>query len=81
MIVLWRIDSNMLAFDGMHHRRLQMSAQSNPVPNQQFNIRLRADLKARLEKYAQLVDRPQANVACEALADYLDWRVAQNRYH
>lgn len=43
----------------------------------QFNVRLPADLKARLENYAQLVGRPQANVASDALADYLDWRTPQ----
>lgn len=33
--------------------------------------------EARLETYAQLVGRPQASVASEALADYLDWRIPQ----
>lgn len=43
----------------------------------QFNVRLPAELKARLESYARMIDRPQASVASEALADYLDWRVPQ----
>ena len=43
----------------------------------QFNVRLPAELKARLESYAQLVGRPQASVASDALSDYLDWRVPQ----
>jgi predicted transcriptional regulator len=55
-----------------------MSSENKPPANTaQFNVRLPAELKTRLENYAQLVDRPQANVACEALADYLDWRVPQ----
>ncbi|MFN3750111.1 MAG: CopG family ribbon-helix-helix protein [Thiobacillus sp.] len=55
-----------------------MSSKSQPPANTtQFNVRLPAELKARLENYAQLVGRPQANVASDALADYLDWRVPQ----
>lgn len=50
-----------------------MSASSK----EQFNVRLSAELKSRLQKYAELVGRPQASVASEALADYLDWRVPQ----
>jgi predicted transcriptional regulator len=55
-----------------------MSAETkSPAHTAQFNVRLPADLKARLENYAQLVGRPQANVASDALADYLDWRTPQ----
>ena len=55
-----------------------MSAETKPPVNStQFNVRLPAELKARLENYAQLVGRPQANVASDALADYLDWRTPQ----
>jgi RHH-type transcriptional regulator, rel operon repressor / antitoxin RelB len=55
-----------------------MSAETKPASNsQQFNIRLPAELKDRLETYAQLVGRPQTTVASEALADYLAWRVPQ----
>lgn len=50
-----------------------MSASSK----EQFNVRLPAELKRRLQSYAELVGRPQASVASEALADYLDWRVPQ----
>ncbi|MBI3433096.1 MAG: hypothetical protein HY018_12900 [Hydrogenophilales bacterium] len=50
-----------------------MSASSK----EQFNVRLSAELKSRLQNYAELVGRPQASVASEALADYLDWRVPQ----
>lgn len=55
-----------------------MSNETKP-PSQtaQFNVRLPADLKTRLENYAQLVGRPQATVASDALADYLDWRTPQ----
>jgi predicted transcriptional regulator len=44
---------------------------------EQFNVRLSSDLKTQLENYAQLVGRPQASVASDALADYLDWRIPQ----
>jgi predicted transcriptional regulator len=55
-----------------------MSSKLQPPANTaQFNVRLPTELKTRLENYAQLVDRPQASVASEALADYLDWRVPQ----
>lgn len=49
----------------------------SPANTAQFNVRLPSELKARLENYAQLVGRPQANVASDALADYLDWRTPQ----
>lgn len=48
-----------------------------PVNTAQFNVRLPADLKARLEDYARLVGRSQVNVTSDALADYLDWRTPQ----
>lgn len=48
-----------------------------PAATSQFNVRLPSELKTRLENYAQLVGRPQASVASDALADYLDWRVPQ----
>lgn len=55
-----------------------MSAATKLPPNMaQFNIRLPMELKIRLERYAQLVARPQATVTSEALADYLDWRIPQ----
>lgn len=55
-----------------------MSTETKPPANTaQFNVRLPADLKVRLENYARMVGRPQANVASEALADYLDWRTPQ----
>jgi predicted transcriptional regulator len=54
-----------------------MSSKSQPPNTAQFNVRLPAELKARLENYAELVGRPQATVASEALADYLDWRTPQ----
>jgi predicted transcriptional regulator len=43
----------------------------------QFNVRLPVELKTRLDSYAQLVGRPQASVASDALADYLNWRIPQ----
>ena len=54
-----------------------MSTENKSSNTSQFNIRLPAELKDRLENYSQLVGRPQAIVASEALADYLDWRVPQ----
>ena len=43
-----------------------MSTETKPPANTtQFNVRLPADLKARLENYARLVDRPQASVASD----------------
>jgi predicted transcriptional regulator len=55
-----------------------MSSKSQPpASTAHFNVRLPTELKARLEKYAQLVGRPQANVASDELADYLDWRTPQ----
>lgn len=48
-----------------------------PAATSQFNVRLPSELKTRLENYAQLVGRPQATVASDALSDYLDWRVPQ----
>ncbi len=54
-----------------------MGTENKPSNSMQFNIRLPSELKDRLENYAELVGRPQASVASEALADYLDWRVPQ----
>lgn len=55
-----------------------MSTPTKAPPHMaQFNIRLPTELKTRLERYAQLVARPQATVTSEALADYLDWRIPQ----
>lgn len=55
-----------------------MSSDSkSPTNTTQFNVRLPAHLKTRLEAYAQRVGRSQAVVASEALADYLDWRIPQ----
>lgn len=55
-----------------------MSSKSQPpASTAQFNVRLPSELKARLENYSKLVGRPQANVASDALADYLDWRTPQ----
>lgn len=48
----------------------------SPANTAQFNVRLPTE-PARLESYAQQVGRPQASVASDALADYLDWRVPQ----
>lgn len=55
-----------------------MSSKSQPpASTAHFNVRLPTELKPRLENYAQLVGCPQANVASDALADYLDGRTQQ----
>ena len=55
-----------------------MSSETKISPNMaQFNVHLPVELKTRLERYAQLVARPQATGTSEALADYLDWRIPQ----
>ena len=43
----------------------------------QINIRVTADLKARLDAYAELAGQSKATIAAQALSDYLDWRIPQ----
>ena len=43
----------------------------------QVSMRLPGELKARIERYAELTGRSKSYVAMEALADYLDWRLPQ----
>ena len=56
---------------------MSTATKKSPPNLAQFNIRLPVELKTRLERYAQLVARPQATVTSDALADYLDWRIPQ----
>ena len=43
----------------------------------QVSVRLPADLKARVETYAELTGRTKSHVAMEALKEYLVWREPQ----
>ena len=48
------------------------------TPNRdQINIRVSADLKARLDTYSELAGQSKATIAAQALSDYLDWRIPQ----
>ena len=44
---------------------------------EQLNLRVSPELKARLDKYATLAGQSKADVAVNALNDYLDWRIPQ----
>lgn len=44
---------------------------------EQFNVRVDAGLKARLDAYADAVGQSRATIAANALSDYLDWRIPQ----
>ena len=52
---------------------LQVNAQSK----EQLNFRVTPELKARLDKYATLAGQSKADIAVNALNDYLDWRIPQ----
>ena len=52
---------------------LQVNAQSK----EQLNFRVTPELKARLDKYATLAGQSKADIAANALNDYLDWRIPQ----
>ena len=45
----------------------------------QVSMRLPAELKGRVQTYAQLTGRSKSYVAIEALTEYLDWRLPQMR--
>ena len=51
--------------------------QVTPTSKEQLNLRVSSDLKERLEKYAALVGQSKADIAANALRDYLDWRIPQ----
>lgn len=44
---------------------------------EQLNLRVSPELKERLDKYAALVGQSKADIAVNAINDYLDWRVPQ----
>ena len=44
---------------------------------EQLNLRVSSELKERLDKYAALVGQSKADIAANALSDYLDWRIPQ----
>jgi predicted transcriptional regulator len=44
---------------------------------EQFNVRVSPELKERLDKYAALAGQSKAQIAANALSDYLDWRIPQ----
>ena len=48
-----------------------------PVKDSQVSVRLPADLKDRMETWAQLTGRTKSCVAMEALSEYLAWRIPQ----
>lgn len=52
---------------------LQASAPSK----EQLNLRVTPELKERLDKYATLAGQSKADIAVNALNDYLDWRIPQ----
>jgi predicted transcriptional regulator len=43
----------------------------------QFNVRMPTDLIGKLDAYAALVGQSKAQVAANAIEDYLDWRIPQ----
>ena len=44
---------------------------------EQLNLRVSSELKERLDKYAALAGQSKADIAANALSDYLDWRIPQ----
>ena len=44
---------------------------------EQLNLRVSPELKERLDKYSALVGQSKADIAVNAINDYLDWRVPQ----
>ena len=47
------------------------------VKDSQVSVRLPAELKDKMETYAQLTGRTKSYVAMEALTEYLTWRTPQ----
>lgn len=50
---------------------------SGVTKDAQINLRLPAELKSRVDAYAQRTGRSKSFVAVEALSEYLAWRVPQ----
>ena len=53
------------------------NSQAVSSSKEQLNLRVSPELKERLDKYAALVGQSKADVAVNAINDYLDWRVPQ----
>ena len=51
--------------------------QAAAPPKEQLNLRVTPELKERLDKYAALAGQSKADIAVNALNDYLDWRIPQ----
>ena len=51
--------------------------QVNAPSKEQLNFRVTPELKARLDRYATLAGQSKADIAVNALNDYLDWRIPQ----
>jgi predicted transcriptional regulator len=47
------------------------------VEKTQFNIRIPSELGGKLEAYAEMVGQSKAQIAVNAMEDYLAWRVPQ----
>jgi predicted transcriptional regulator len=47
------------------------------VEKTQFNIRIPAELGGKIEAYAEMVGQSKAQIAVNAMEDYLAWRVPQ----
>jgi predicted transcriptional regulator len=43
----------------------------------QFNVRVTPQLKAKLDSYAAMAGQSKAQIAADAISDYLDWRIPQ----
>jgi len=56
---------------GCHHTRLPM------IKTSTMTLRVSDELKAKLDRYAQLTGRSMSYVAATAVEEYLSWRVPQ----
>ena len=43
----------------------------------QFNARFTPELVSKLDTYAEMVGQSKAQIAANAIEDYLDWRIPQ----
>ena len=64
----------------MAPRTAARSRSATPRPKtKQANLRVSADMKDKLARYAKLTGRPQGVIAAEAFAHYLSWRIPQTK--
>jgi RHH-type transcriptional regulator, rel operon repressor / antitoxin RelB len=55
-----------------------MSVNSSPSSAKvQFNARFSPELISKLDAYAEMVGQSKAQIAANAIEDYLDWRIPQ----